>query len=315
MNNEKTRYLYAILKEGGKWGVVTSTKPLNASCIQLTPVLGYPVTVTYRAIENGVEGMHQIVCENSNMLGTLLNEMGKLPESHLLESIWNYNVHAWQYSINEKNPHPGDYFLRRYGILKAYLDKDERGLWVAKLGKTAPAGSLLLSVIDKFPVHIVYSSSDLNGSSNYRDIICETEEEFTNDLNELFQNCIEFYVHTFAEYKENTPVSQEVYRRLYENLTDGAAEEMQTQSSFARYVFAKESLIDHAVNQLIEVLTKTDIKSDFEGSLTEDVAETVGSILAEKGIAYCHPFYLNDSIPCYATDVCENANCPFRRKN
>lgn len=316
MNNEKTRYLYAILKKGGTWGVVTSTEPLSSAlCFPLTPVNGYPVTVTYRTIENGVTSVHQVVCENSNMLGTLLNGMGIFPETYLLETIWDYNVHEWQTKCtNIEAPHIGDVFLKQFGVLKAYLDKDESGRWVVKLGRKAPERSLLLSVIDEFPVTIDYSSSDANGSSNYREVVCETAVELLHNLHSLFSKHDQFFLHAFAHYNCQNPISHEVYKRLNENLKDNFAEE-KAQASFERYVFAKESLIDFAVNQLIEVLTKTDVESDFEGSLTEDIAEAVGSILAEKGIEYCHPIYLKDSIPCYETDVCGNTNCPFRRKN
>lgn len=86
--------------------------------------------------------------------------------------------------------------------------------------------------------------------------------------------------------------------------------------NFESYLVNKNDEIDNAAFELINAFvhkgTATDIEWDME--IISEIEGAVENILTSRCFGVCHPFYCDDDIPCYRSEDCGNAECPFRNE-
>ena len=333
MSNEKQRFLYAVLKDNtGRWSVVTSTEPLNSKCVCLTPVHGYPVEVRYMEIQSYMDKgqEHTVVCKDSCELGGLLNEMGKCPETHILLKIWDFDARDPQQA--EASQH----FWRHLAVTKLFAVKTEKGRWkcVCSPFPKAPVGytvneALFITAVDRFPVSLIYSTSDANGSSNWRETKAICGDALERKVYEmLFIESDHLLLHTIGHFDFDSPYGHHILNVLEMNGEQEAAPADVTETqcvptdndslSFETLFNKRNEEIANLSEKLaLALIQSSTVSGDNEVvipvNLKYEIAAAVECILAEKGMYYCFPQYVHGRVPCFQTDICGNPNCPFKK--
>lgn len=85
---------------------------------------------------------------------------------------------------------------------------------------------------------------------------------------------------------------------------------------FESYLVNRNDEIDNSAFDLINAFVRMDRDTDIEWNMEiiSKIEEAVEDILASHCFGVCHPFYCGDETPCYQSDDCGNAECPFKNE-
>lgn len=84
---------------------------------------------------------------------------------------------------------------------------------------------------------------------------------------------------------------------------------------FESFLVNKNDEIDNSAFDLINAFIRKnkDTVVEWDMEIIGEIEEAVEDVLTSRCLGVCHPFYCDD-IPCYQSDDCGNAECPFRNE-
>lgn len=87
---------------------------------------------------------------------------------------------------------------------------------------------------------------------------------------------------------------------------------------FDDFVTDKCDLIDNAAYELLQAIAAETPYSvgtvEWDYSIIGEVIDYAESLMNKKGERTCHPYFVDDQVPCYLDEDCTSSNCPFKAK-
>lgn len=87
---------------------------------------------------------------------------------------------------------------------------------------------------------------------------------------------------------------------------------------FDDFITDKCELIDNTAYDLLRAIeSETPYslgKVVWDYSIIGEVIDYAEALMLKKGLRTCHPYFVDDQVPCYLDSECESNNCPFKEK-